>query len=97
MENAEQIENNNIQQTCQNELMNNVYPYLQVWMYRKGAIVKCNPYSKIYLGNSLNVCICLMTAKITDGSQWWQISITFIKCFYSKDCAAPQMPNPETE
>ena len=45
---------------------------------------KCNAYNEICLGNSLHVCICLTTAKITDWSQWWHIVIIFNKLFHLK-------------
>ena len=51
---------------------------------RELATWKRNAFNEIYSGNSLSVCICLTTAKITDGSHRWQICITFIKRLDSK-------------
>ena len=53
--------------------------YLIIWTYREGNTWKRNAYNDIYSGNSLSVPIYLTTALITDGSQWRQIGITFIK------------------
>ena len=55
-------------------------------LVREEATLKSNAYNKIYSGNSLNVCIYLMMALITDGSYWWPISITFIKLLIHRSC-----------
>ena len=44
------------------------YSHRHVQMQKEGTILKRNAYNQIYSGNPLNVCICLMTAYITDGS-----------------------------
>ena len=52
-----------------------VYPLFTCVNVQGRSYMKRNAYNEIY---SLNVCICLTTAWITDGSHWWQIGITFI-------------------
>ena len=74
--------------------MNKCYPYAyrRMWTHREWIIL--NVYNDINLGNSLNVCICIMMAKTNEGSHWWKVGITFIK--HLEDCAASHMPNPGT-
>ena len=59
-------------------LLNSVI-YIYIW-HERMTVYPCMAYNEIYTGNSLNVCICLTTAYITDRSHWWEIFVTFVKC-----------------
>ena len=70
-----------------------VYPYSHVWITGKEL-----PGSVVLITRFTRVCICLTTDKITDGSHWWQIDITFIKRLDPKirlphRCQIPRLAN----
>ena len=55
--------------------------FTQMYVNAQGRnyTLKRNTYKNIYSCSSLNICICLSTAWITDGSHWWQTGIMFIR------------------
>ena len=55
--------------------------FTQACVKKKGKKKKeyGNYHNEIYSGNSLLVCICLITACITNGSHKWQIDITLLR------------------
>ena len=44
-----------------------------MWKHTEESNLKRNAYNDIYSGNSLDVCVCLTTVYIYDGSHWWHI------------------------
>ena len=63
-----------------------VHSHRIVWTDRERATLKRNDYSEIYSGNTLNLCIYLTTAWVTERSQWWQMGITLLSALIRRSC-----------